>query len=140
MTIWVKISRKCHFESKMTIWFEKEISKSLILTSMHPWNVVILKSWQNLQTITMFDQTFLVEKGHVSLRAPYRTDENNFRLQILSKYNFFFTENLKCWFWIRFLHIKMTVTRFNYNFRIIKIENLLRLAATIGSTRAAHKN
>ena len=34
----------------------------------------------------------------------------------------------------------MTVTRFNYNFRIIKIENLLRLAATIGLTRAAHKN
>ena len=48
----------------------------------------------------MFDQTFLVEKGHVSLRAPYRTDENNFRRQILSKYNsnllmFFFYGNFK---------------------------------------------
>ena len=39
----------------------------------------------------MFDQTFLVEKGHVSLRAPYRTDENNFRRQILSKYNLNFS-------------------------------------------------
>ena len=49
----------------------------------------------------MFDQTFLVEKGHVSLRAPYRTDENNFRRQILPKYNLnllrlcFLTENFK---------------------------------------------